>query len=90
MSDADQYARASNEEAPRLEKVVDVLVRVLSKHEQPSAWDLVSVIEREVGWKSRWCVKEAVGEVRLRSNSTRAWRSYLDSLTKSGDLDAAL
>ena len=90
MSDADQCALVTNEEAPSLDKVVDVLIWVLSKHEQPSAWDLVSVIERELGWKSRWCVKEAVGELKSRSNSTRAWRAYLESLTKSGDLGAVL
>jgi len=90
MSDADQCALVTTEEAPSLDKVVDVLIWVLSKHEQPSAWDLVSVIERELGWKSRWSVKEAVGELKARSNSTRAWRGYLESLTKSGDLDAVL
>jgi hypothetical protein len=90
MSDAHQYALVANEEAPGLDKVVDVLIWVLSKHEQPSAWELVSVIERELGWKSRWCVKTAVGELKSRSSSTRAWRGYLDSLTESGDLDAAL
>jgi hypothetical protein len=42
MSDADQCALVTNEEAPSLDKVVDVLIWVLSKHEQPSAWDLVS------------------------------------------------
>src|SRR6202049_4426975 len=41
----DRFGRSS------LDKVVDVLIWVLSKHEQPSAWDLVSVIERELGWK---------------------------------------
>src|SRR5579864_5557396 len=90
MSDADQWALITDGETPSLDKVVDVLIRVLSKHEQPSAWDLVSVIERELGWKSRWCMKEAVSELKSRSNSTRAWRGYLESLTKSGDLDAVL
>ncbi len=69
---------------------MDVAIRVLSKHEQPSAWDLVNVIERELGWKSRWYIKEAIGELKSRSNLTRAWRDYMDSLTESGDLDAAL
>jgi hypothetical protein len=90
MAETDQYALVTNEEAPSLQKVVEVVIGVLSKHEQPSAWDLVRIIERELGWKSRWCVKAAVGELKSRSDSTRAWRGYLDSLTKSGDLDAAL
>ncbi len=90
MSNAHQYALVTNEEAPSLDKVVNVLLWMLSKHEQPSAWDLVSIIERELGWKSRWCVKTAIGELKSRSSSTRAWRGYLDSLTESGDLDAVL
>ena len=63
MSDADQCALVTNEEAPSLDKVGDVLIWVLSKHEQPSAWDLVSIIERELGWKSR-VARSGLGEKR--------------------------
>jgi hypothetical protein len=90
MADADQYALFTNEEAPSLQKVVDVVVGVLCCHEQPSAWDLVNIIERELGWKARWSLKAAVNELKSASTSKRAWRGYLGSLTESGDLDAAL
>src|SRR5437879_3194823 len=90
MGTADQYALFANEEVPTLKRVMDVLVSVLCRHEQPSAWDMVNTIEREVGWKARWSVKEAVNKLKLASAVTQARRSYLDSLMESGDLDAAL
>jgi hypothetical protein len=90
MADAEQYAIFTNEEAPSLQKVREVLVAVLSRHEQPSAWDLTNMIERELGWKSRGFLKEAVNELRSVPVSKKAWRGYLESLMESGDLDAAL
>jgi hypothetical protein len=69
---------------------VDVVVGVLCSHQQPSAWDLVNTIERELGWKARWSLKAAVSELKSASTSKKAWRAYLESLTESGDLDAAL
>jgi hypothetical protein len=65
---------------------MDVVIGVLRSHEQPSAWDLVNIIERELGWKARWCLKAAVNELKSASTSKKAWRGYLDSLTESGDL----
>ena len=90
MADADQYALFTNEVVPSLQKVVNVVVGVLRSHEQPSAWELVKIIERELGWKARWCLKAAVNELKSASTSKQAWRGYLDSLTELGDLDAAL
>jgi hypothetical protein len=91
MRDDEQYRLFADEEALRLQQVMDVVVGVLSKHEQPSAWDLVNIIEFELGWKARWYVKAAFNELKspLR-HSTKAWRGYLDSLTESGDLEAVL
>ncbi len=90
MADVNQIALFTNEEAPSFQKVVDVVVGVLCNHQQPSAWDLVNIIERELGWKARWSLKAAVSELKSASASKKAWRGYLESLTESGDLDAAL
>jgi hypothetical protein len=90
MADAQQLKTLATEEVPMLPKVVDALVCNLSKHQQPSAWELVSIIERELGWKSRWYIRTAIDQVMSGSNSKTAWDAYLDSLLQSGDLDAAL
>ena len=79
-----------SEEMLSLRQVEDAILVILSKHEQPSAWDLISYIERELGWKARWIVKTAVEELKSSPTSKGAWRSYFDSLSNSGDLDAAL
>ncbi|MGA7558975.1 MAG: ImmA/IrrE family metallo-endopeptidase [Terriglobales bacterium] len=85
-----QTALFANEEGPSLQQVVDFVVGVLCRHEQPSAWELVNIVERELGWKARWSLKAGINELMSAPSSKRAWRGYLDSLTKSGDLDAAL
>jgi len=91
MTDDEQYRLFANEEALELQQVVDVIISVLSKREQPSAWELVKIVESELGWKARWSVPVAVNELRSSSaHSTQAWRGYLDSLMESGDLNSAL
>jgi hypothetical protein len=68
-----------------------LIIGVLSEHEQPSAWDLVKIIESALGWKARWIVPVAVNQLRSSStHSTKAWRGYLGSLMESGDLNSVL
>jgi hypothetical protein len=90
MGEPEQYALLTNEKVPTLKRVMEALVDALDRHEQPSAWDIVDSIERELGWKARWFVKEALNELKLVSRSTKARRSFLDSLIESGDLAEAL
>jgi hypothetical protein len=90
MKNEDRCGLFANDEVPKLQTVIDVVVGVLCRHEQPSAWELVKIVERELGWKARWCLAPAVKEVNSASTSKNAWRSYLDSLMESGDLEAAL
>ena len=90
MPTASQYALFSNEDAPRVEQVLSVLTAVFQRHEQPSAWELVGVVERELGWKARWFVKQALNELIVAPTSQRAWREYLNSIIESNEIDAAL
>lgn len=90
MADVNEIPLLAKEEAQSVQRVTDVLVSVLRNHRQPSAWDLVGIVEGELGWKSCWSLKAAVNKLKASPESPMAWRSYLDSLTKSDDLDAAL
>ena len=90
MPDINEIALLKDEETASLQKVMDVVGGVLGRHKQPSAWDLVGIVESEVGWKGRWFLKAVINELKGSPESKAAWRSYLDSLTKSDDLDAAL
>jgi len=79
-----------SEPPPSSEQVGNVIVGILSAHQQPSAWDLLNILEHELGWKARWAVKSAVNELLAAPTSKNAWHAYLASLMQSGDLDAAL
>jgi hypothetical protein len=90
MAESPQLDLLLGEEILLVRQVQDAIRAILFKREQPSAWDIVSFIEREFGWKARWIVKAAVEGLKSTPTSKEAWRSYVDSLINSGDLEAAL
>jgi hypothetical protein len=71
-------------------EIRDVVLDILASHQQPSAWDLLGILEGRLGWKSRWRIKGVLQEMTNAPTPKVAWRSYLESLTTSGDLDEAL
>jgi hypothetical protein len=71
-------------------EIRDVVLDMLASHQQPSAWDLLGILEEKLGWKSRWRIKGVLQEMTNAPSPKVAWRSYLKSLMTSGDLDAAL
>jgi hypothetical protein len=90
MEEGNQLGLFDSDEIPFLREVQQLIVRLLSKREQPSAWELMSAVENELGWKTRWTLRSAINDLRLDRSLRNAWRGYLSSLIESGDLDAAL
>ena len=90
MEETDQLALFAREEAAALQEVREAILMLLSKHEQAAAWELIATLEDKLGWKARWVVKVAVNELKSDTSLKHSWRSYLDSLIRSGDLDATL
>ncbi len=81
--------RTDSESCP-LRHVQEGILAILSEHRQPSAWELVLALEARLGWQSRWMVQEAIQQILVQQNVKNAWRSYLESALKSGELDDAL
>ena len=90
MEETDQLALFARDEAAALQEVREAILMLLSKHEQAAAWELITTVEDKLGWKARWVVKVAVNELKSDTSLKHSWRSYLDSLIRSGDLDATL
>jgi hypothetical protein len=77
-------------ESSAIDKIRDVILNVLGLHSQPSAWELVAIVEERIGWKARWDIKAAIEQMISPPTPKSAWRAYLESLAKSGDLESAL
>jgi hypothetical protein len=71
-------------------EIRDVVLGVLATHQQPSAWDLLGIIEERLGWKARWLIKRVLEEMTAAPTPKVGWRTYLKSLTTSSDLETAL
>jgi hypothetical protein len=80
------------------ESVQAVIRRCFERREQPSAWELVERVVRELGPKARWYVVTALeqlihkGQPQLFPDTpiTRLQREYIRSLLDSEDLNEAL
>lgn len=71
-------------------QVSDLVLSVLSKPTQPSARELLEVIERRVGVKARWEAKNVIEALARERSMSQSVREYLCSMLESGDFDAAL
>ena len=72
------------------EEVSEVILGILGRHLQPSASELLKVIENELGLKARWHVKYIVKKLASDSKQPQACRQYLKSIIGDGSLDQAL
>ena len=70
--------------------VREVVLDLLSRLTQPSAWELVEHIERQAGLKARWEIKPVLTKLVIDSQLTRLQKSYLSSVLETGDLSQAL
>ncbi len=76
---------------PELEEQVAKLIRArLASYEQPSAWDLLARIEKDLGWAARWVAETVLNRLASDRSLTRAEREYVEALLASGDLVDAL
>ena len=71
-------------------RVREVVVDLLSRFTQPSAWELVEHVERHVGLKARWEIEPVLKTLATEPELTQLQRSYLASLLETGDLYKAL
>ena len=86
----EQYDLFSTPIEPLGPHVTKVVLDLLSRLTQPSAWELVEHIERQVGLKARWAIKPALTKLAIDPQLTRLQRSYLSSVLETGDLSEAL
>jgi len=78
-------------EAPDLiDQVWALVLSLLSRPLQPSARELLTEVERQLGMKARWDVLGAVEALIDARGTPQSVRSYLSSLLETGDLHAAL
>ena len=70
--------------------VREVVLGLLSRLTQPSAWELVEHIECQVGLKARWEIKPVLTKLAIDPQLTRLQKSYLSSVLETGALSQAL
>src|ERR1041384_22935 len=91
-------ARPPRPPASPLELVKATIVEMIDRPKQPSAWELVQLVEERYGVKARWLIRQALeeltGEGQLalfpQPRTTRLTREYITSLLDSADLDQSL
>jgi len=71
-------------------EIKELIKNILKLNHQPSALELVRLVENKIDIEARWDLKSAVIEMTKASNLTRANIEYLISMIKNGSLDSAL
>lgn len=72
------------------EKIKALVANELHARRQPSAWELLKIIEDTLGWKSRWLVWQCLMELAKDPTLTLPMKDYVAHLAESEDLDSAL
>lgn len=76
---------------PELTQAVETgILKMLEAQERPSASELLSRLDNEVGVHGRFDVVDAILRLQTTKSLTREARRYLLNLIESGDLDLAL
>jgi hypothetical protein len=70
--------------------VRETLLSILSKPNQPSARELLTAIEHQVGVRARWELRDVLQALLDERAVSQSVRAYLHSMLESGDLEAAL
>jgi hypothetical protein len=71
-------------------EVKALVVGTLKSYQQPSAWELIKIVEASFGWQGRWAIRPALQELNSDKTLTSFLRRYVDSILESSDLAAAL
>ncbi len=64
---------------------MQTVVEILRSHRQPSAWELLGILDRKFGLKVRWAVSEAMQQLVNYETLTYPQRAYLRDLLESDD-----
>lgn len=73
------------------EKLTDFIINLLQSLRQPSAQELLDLVEKELGIEARWDLEEVVSKLARNPNVlTRFNREYLQSMIESGSLAEAI
>lgn len=68
----------------------EVVGEILRNRAQPSAWELLQQLEKQLGPKVRWVVVDALRHVASDASFTHASRSFIQGLLDGEDLGEAL
>lgn len=71
-------------------QVRELIRDILARHRQPSARELLEIVEKSIGLEARWDFKTVLVDLSKDRNVTGADRQYCQSLLKDGSMDAAL
>ena len=87
---SEQHDLVSPPAEPLGPRVRELVLDLLSRFTQPSAWELVEHVEHQVGLKARWEIEPVLKTLATEPKLTHLERSYLSSLLETGDLSEAL
>src|SRR5262249_51421537 len=71
-------------------RIEAVIVDLLSRHQQPSARELLGAVEQRLGLQARWDLMAVVARLTQSPTLTRADHDYLLSLIEDGSMAQAL
>jgi hypothetical protein len=76
--------------SPEVETVMEAVREILRNRAQPSAWELLATLDRKLGLKTRWAVRDAVRRLLDDALLTHSQRDYLRDLLGSDDWQHAI
>ena len=71
-------------------RIRKLVLGLLSRSTQPSAWELIEHVERAAGLKARWEIESVLNILATDPKLTQLQRSYLLSVLETGELSQAL
>lgn len=72
-------------DAPEVEAIISVVHEILASRAQPSAWELLTELDRKLGLKARWAVDDAMQRLVADQSLTQSQRAYLRDIMVSED-----
>lgn len=77
-------------DAASVDAIQEAVQDMVAVYVQPSASELVEKLEEQFGWRVRWNIEAALGDIVSNRKVSRHTRAYVSALLDSGDLAEAV
>ncbi len=84
------FSKTDNDEESLKRNIESTIINLLKSHNQPSANELLKILENEFGWTTRLYFKDIIKNLRLNNKIQSYLKQYLNVTISVDEIDAAL